>query len=108
MGTTYDFVCETCKKRYDIGKMHNAQLILPKLLKLHEGHKTVTYSEHDDELKEKYEGDWLDAPKFECEYVNIWDKGKLKDEILNLPGETWEPEEFYKFWDEQKRRKESV
>lgn len=91
MGTTYSFACEDCKKVYDMDKYYRAKELVPNFLKMHQGHNTVVYSEHNDELVEKYE--YSDG---EYEVVEIWPEGILLEEYQNLPLK-WTDEQFFKY-----------
>lgn len=84
MGVCYDFVCDDCKKVYDVGKYYNAVYLVPKLLVEHKLCKVRCISDCGDE-----------APPEEYEYVEIWDNtGTVLKEIDDIEPIKWIIKEF--------------
>jgi len=103
MGTEYTFVCEDCKKYYDIGKDTNAIYLMPVLLREHEGHNILVFSEHEDGLNVKYKGEYsYPCEDVKTDYVEemVWDKDGLLDKYKDTRYK-WNHEGFYNWYNMQ-------
>ena len=103
MGTEYTFVCEDCKKYYDIGKDTTTIRMMPTLLKEHEGHSVLVYSEHEADLEAKYEGSNYPFKNIETGYAeeNVWEENGLFSECEKAIT-VWGYNDFYAWYYAQK------
>jgi len=100
MGTEYTFVCEDCKKYYDIGKDTNAICLMPILLKEHEGHNVLVFSEHETGLEFKYKGSNYPNKNIETGYAEemVWDENGLVDKFKRSVIPDWDYRDFYNWY----------
>ena len=103
MGTEYTFVCEDCKKYYGIGKDSNALYLMPALLREHEGHSVLVYSEHETDMEAKYEGSNYPHKNIDTGYieVDVFGEKGLISKLKNLTAE-WDYNDFYDWYGNQK------
>lgn len=99
MGTTYDFVCEDCKVRHDVGKLYNSEYLVPNLIEMHKGHNVLVYDDSEEWMSQKYESD-LWGRLSEYTYYEIWKDGKYIESMMNLPLE-WDDNIFYEWYENQ-------
>jgi len=103
MGTEYTFVCEDCKKYYGIGKDSNALYLMPTLLREHEGHNVLVYSEHETDMEANYEGSNYPHKNIDTGYteVDVFGENGLISRLKNFTAE-WDYGDFYDWYSNQK------
>ena len=100
MGTEYTFVCEDCKKYYDISNIGTVLHVIHTLLKEHEGHSVLVYSDDETDLVAEYEGYSYRGIKTEYSKENIRDSNGLLLNKYSNPDHAyvWSSRQFYSWY----------
>jgi len=100
VGTEYTFVCEDCKKYYDISNIGTVLHVIHTLLKEHEGHSVLVYSDDETDLVAEYEGYSYRGIKTEYSKENIRDSNGLLLNKYSNPDHAyvWSSRQFYSWY----------